>query len=148
MHGARKQSTLDVSDRTDGETPDVIDVHGLACLVINRSFSRRCRGSGVSNKDIDFVRTQILANIKKELEVRMSGEELQECHSMINYVQEMLSGRDSSWGAFCTVKTGSIAKIFMVCDDWLVGKFALEPSDRSEPVRSAKFVQEKCPPGG
>ena len=52
----------------------------------------------VSDVTQESERTQILADIKKQLEVRMSGGVLQECHSMINYAPQMQSGADSGWG--------------------------------------------------
>jgi len=66
----------------------------------------------VSNITRESERTEILADIKKELEACMSGEELQERHSEINYVHEIIWGRDLSGGPFSTVKASSIVKTF------------------------------------
>lgn len=69
------------------------------------------------------------------------------CHHAIYYYQDG-AGHDSSYGAICAVAKGGVRKDWMMCNDWMVGKFTV--TGQFEPTLDAveKFVHDHCPPGG
>lgn len=70
-----------------------------------------------------------------------------ECGPIIEYVEQMSSGHDSSFGAVCRVKSEHGVASLMMCDDWMVGKFTLAPRSGDRDGLDS-FVAKNCPPGG
>jgi hypothetical protein len=80
------------------------------------------------------------------------GGQIMNCALMITYTQQVRSGRDSSYGAVCTVRLmGLPAQTHEMCDDWLVGKFTDVPVGVGEVPDQwvlARFIEQHCTPGG
>lgn len=73
---------------------------------------------------------------------------IESCDGAIGYVVQG-SGRDSSFAAHCRVRVHEADLHVLMCDDDMVGKFAIQLSPES-PTREdvARFVKADCPPGG
>ena len=91
------------------------------------------------------------AAILQALQQHADGD-IGDCSLIITYVQHLQGGRDSSYGAVCTVRVAGFPdQIYEMCDDWLVGKFTEIPVDNGAvPDRwaMARFIEQHCPPGG
>ncbi len=69
------------------------------------------------------------------------------CDIAIDYFENMPSGRDSSVGAVCRIRSANVSASLIMCDDRLVGKFTLAPGTASRD-ELADFIGRNCPPGG
>jgi hypothetical protein len=91
---------------------------------------------------------RITGEFRKDLKSLGSDATVVRCTRVVNYVQQMPSGHDSSFGATCEVLDGGLKKIWTMCDDWMIGKF--HATDR--PISTMKdigdFIYAACPPGG
>jgi hypothetical protein len=99
------------------------------------------------------LRATILRDFARDLRKsrhRGSGAEpgVKSCRRVISYVQPSPSGKDSSWGAICTLAGRSSDHEVMACDDRFVGKFTMQ--EALSPTREAlvEFTRRNCPPGG
>ena len=70
------------------------------------------------------------------------------CQTLIDYVEQMPSGHDSSFGAVCKVRSQGSVKRVTVCDERMVGKFYESDEVVATPGQIGLFVQAHCPPGG
>jgi len=77
-----------------------------------------------------------------------SNPRIESCGDTLGYVVQGL-GRDSSFAAHCQVRIGETTIQVIMCDDDMVGKFAIRPSSET-PSREdvVHFVKAACPPGG
>jgi len=60
----------------------------------------------------------------------------------------MISGRDYSYGASCTLKVGQANLSLLICNDVMIGKFTVTGSGSHTREWFAHFIRENCPPGG
>jgi hypothetical protein len=90
-------------------------------------------------------RTRIIANLNDNLNGLGVSAKIEKCTAIYNYVEDMPSGRDSSFGAICTLTTG---RQLLMCDDWFVGKFTMTGSFALTRDNIRYFIQYNCPPGG
>jgi hypothetical protein len=70
-----------------------------------------------------------------------------ECSLMIDYLQDLPSGKDSSFGAVCEVTSSRDTVNIAMCDDWMIGKFTLTPGSMNR-EQLGIFIESNCPPGG
>jgi uncharacterized protein YecT (DUF1311 family) len=70
------------------------------------------------------------------------------CDNAIDLVAQG-PGRDSSYGAHCKVHLNATTVNLLMCNDRMVGKFAIKLSSASPPRDEiVEFVHSVCPPGG
>ncbi|MBS0376738.1 MAG: hypothetical protein JSR73_19350 [Proteobacteria bacterium] len=71
-----------------------------------------------------------------------------ECHNLVFYVDEAPSGRDSSYGAVCTIAAGGVRKDWLMCNDTMVGTFTKTDHFEDSPTFVTNFIHDHCAPGG
>jgi predicted small secreted protein len=69
------------------------------------------------------------------------------CDHTFDYTTQGV-GRDTSYGASCSIDTGTQKLSVLMCDDVMLGKFTLTGSGNSTRSWFTHFIQENCPPGG
>lgn len=71
------------------------------------------------------------------------------CDYVIELIQQVSTGRDTSYGAVCTLKGGAQGAGYTlnICDDVMIGKLTLGNGDMSY-YGFAKFTLFNCPAGG
>jgi hypothetical protein len=90
-------------------------------------------------------RAQIIEDFQSDLG---PGWRVQSCQLVIDYVQPAPTGRDTSWGAVCSIKSGARTRTVVACDDRMIGKFTMSENSVSSSAEVAHFIERNCPPGG
>lgn len=73
---------------------------------------------------------------------------IESCDGAIGYIVEG-PGHDSSFAAHCRIRVEQTSIDVIMCDDEMVGKFAIRPSSINPPREDVvNFVKAACPPGG
>jgi hypothetical protein len=86
--------------------------------------------------------------IEKELALMGWNTKLAACNVMVDYVQQAETGKDTSYGVSCWVKSPAGDMPLTVCSDRLVGNgFAISPLRFSRHNIGA-FIWRNCQPGG
>lgn len=57
-------------------------------------------------------------------------------------------GRDYSYGASCKVQIGEQKRTLFMCDDVMVGKFAIQTTGTRSKDWIRNLIKNTCPPGG
>ena len=89
-----------------------------------------------------------ISQIRNDLSRSSPGAKLLDCQTLIDYVEQMPSGHDSSFGAVCKVRSQGSAKRVTLCDDRMVGKFYQSDAVVATPGQIGLFVRAHCSPGG
>jgi hypothetical protein len=117
---------------------------------------RRSRAHAVvSSKDVhinpitdDSELRETLSQIKDDLVRFVPSATPINCSNLIDYVEDMPFGHDSSFGAICKIKSQGAIKQVTLCDDRMVGKFFQSEEVMETAERVGVFIQTHCPPGG
>lgn len=88
------------------------------------------------------------SEIVRALQGPRTGGQIIACDHVINLYHINQDGRDSSYGAFCTIDTGTQKLTFLMCNDRLVGKFTQVQTRAATQDEVGQFIEEHCPPGG
>lgn len=89
-------------------------------------------------------RDAIIADLGRSA-ARVLDSKIAHCAEIYEYVAPMPVGRDTSFGAVCTLRSG---RDVMMCDDRMVGKFTYSDRVRRGAREVEAFIAEHCPPGG
>ena len=92
-------------------------------------------------------KAKIIASLQEGLDQIGFEAKIDQCELIVTYVDDVGSGRDSSYGADCAVKSVKGTQSLVMCDDWLVGKFTLAPGMMRRD-QLGRFIRNNCPPGG
>ncbi|HEY1880170.1 MAG TPA: hypothetical protein VGG68_09580 [Caulobacteraceae bacterium] len=92
-------------------------------------------------------KTRIIASLQEGLGQIGLDAKIDQCELILDYFDDRGSGRDSSYGADCTVTSAKGPESLVMCDDWMVGKFTLAPGAMPRD-RLGRFIRDNCPPGG
>jgi hypothetical protein len=57
-------------------------------------------------------------------------------------------GRDTSYGAVCDVTINGTNRTLFMCNDEMIGKFAIQMSGAISKSWIRNFIEKTCPPGG
>jgi hypothetical protein len=93
-------------------------------------------------------RAQIIEDLDNDLRQLGSAARIERCPLVLDYVQPAPSGRDTSWGAVCSITIGAERRTFIACGDRMVGKFTLSRNFSQSPEAVTRFIERNCPPGG
>jgi uncharacterized membrane protein YhaH (DUF805 family) len=94
------------------------------------------------------ARASIIRDFQDDLRTAKSDGRVRDCRLAIDYVSAAPAGKDTSWGAVCTVEQGSREQDVMACDDRLLGKFTMRYQFTESWPALIDFVGRNCPPGG
>src|ERR1019366_3549594 len=112
------------------------------CAIADTLVPGRVRTSSITDPtQLQWIRAEFQFQLGHEGYVA-------ECHHAIDYVEDMLAGHDSSYGAICAVAESGVKKDWMMCNDRIVGKFAKTDHFDSTADAVTNFIQDHCPPGG
>lgn len=90
-------------------------------------------------------RAKIVSSLQESLDQIGFDAKISDCALMLDYFDDAGSGRDSSYGADCTVRSAKGSESLVLCDDWLVGKFTLAPGAMAR-EQLGRFIRNNCPP--
>lgn len=91
---------------------------------------------------------ETLSQIKDDLKQFAPSAKLIDCSNLVDYIEDMPSGHDSSFGAVCNIEIRGAFKRLTLCDDRMVGKFFESDEVIEAAERIGLFVRAHCPPGG
>jgi hypothetical protein len=89
----------------------------------------------------------IIKDLEDDLRTIGSTARVQRCTTVLRYVRQ-IGGKDTSWGAVCTLSGAMRKGSVLACDDWLVGKFTMTTSFTDSKDAVTDFIRSNCPPGG
>jgi hypothetical protein len=69
------------------------------------------------------------------------------CDHVIN-VFYPIGGHDSSYAAYCSIRSGDKRLSYWMCNDWMIGKFTFGGSEAITRDGGVSFVIKNCSPGG
>lgn len=91
---------------------------------------------------------RIITSLQGDLRSVGSKVTITRCTHVIDFVEDMPFGHDSSFGAICLVNDGGTEKQWLMCDDWMVGKFTATDQFTPTTEEIGEFIYNHCPPGG
>jgi hypothetical protein len=91
---------------------------------------------------------RITTEFRRDLKSVGSKATITRCTHVVDFVQDMPSGHDSSFGAICAVNDGGMEKHWLMCDDWMIGKFTATDGFIPTTEGVGEFIYVHCPPGG
>ena len=113
--------------------------------VAEPNASMRPRVSSVSSPE---RRKEIITALESGLRHIGSSAKVERCDSIMEFVQQEPSGKDSSWAAVCRVSIGAVTHSLLACNDELVGKFTVTENVITSATAIEQFIAVNCPPGG
>lgn len=92
-------------------------------------------------------RNRISSSLQDDLTRMGFDAKIGDCSLVIDYIQDMPAGKDSSFGAMCNVNSARGSANLVMCDDRMVGKFTLTSSVINR-EQLGLFIERNCQPGG
>ena len=93
-------------------------------------------------------KSKTVSQIKDDLRQKTPGSTLSGCNMLIDVIEGLPVGHDTSFGAVCRISTQGKIQRVTLCDDRMIGKFFESAQIAKGPEQLGLFVQAHCPPGG
>jgi hypothetical protein len=112
-------------------------IHALTSITTNRSTAEYV----VDRQELESQ----ASTFERDLNRYGIPGKLSSCKIILHLVDQTTQGRDTSYGAICTLNSRDV----MICNDTMVGKLTLKLFGFVESAQElADFTNANCPPGG
>ena len=88
-------------------------------------------------------RAEITDRLRNGLEQLGFNGAVERCSFMLDYVQPTPTGKDTSWGAICSIAFGGRRRTILACDDRMIDKFSLTENFTASRAGVTGFIERK-----